>query len=437
MYFENWFIKNENILLETSNCDDLLDWESDITKFSNRIDELKWSLIWWIVWQFWVWKSTLINNVKNRRNNEKHDEKRFEFDAWKYPDRKDLREWFVLDFAKQVNEKSFNEAVKYIDWKQNDDKKTLASVVWTAVSLFVPWWNAISNLSYFFNTSPARRVFEIQEIFQKLLKNIKENKIIIVVEDIDRSWDAGIFFLETLKQFITKNDFWKEILVIMPLWTDEYYKNLDSYLKPIDYFDFFNPWIPTLDTFIKWVFIDEILNNTTFFQPLKEFLEWLFEYYPNNINMRKLKLILRKANQNHLMMIWKYDEQFKLDWRLNIIFETIKYIDFDNNNESLFYRCNNKWFGDNPLITAYLYNLLWQVKRQWYNIPYNWDTSTLYDKVYDELNWEMVTVLNNLGVIGFKFWKSITYNEMIWWLFGWDFRDKIENFVIPESYLEY
>ena len=437
MHFENWFIRDEKLLQETSNSKDLLYWDSYISKYSDRIDEFHWSNIRWLIGHFWIWKSTLINNMRNHRKDSKKNERWFEFDARKYPDRKDLWEWFVLDFAKQVSEKKFNDAKKHIDWNKNEDKKTLANVAWVAASLFIPWWNVISNLSYFFNTSPAKRVFEIQEIFWNLVGNLKENKIIIVVEDIDRSWDAWIFFLETLKQFISKNDFWKEILIIIPIWTNEYYDNIDSYLKPIDYFDFFTPINPNLEWFIQEIFIDDIINDKRYFQPLKEFLEWLFDYYPNEINIRKLKMIIRKANQNHIMMYGKYDELFDLDRRLNIIFEVIKYIDFNDKKESLFSRCEDEWFGNNSLILAYLYNLIWNVDYKRLREYYNWDSATLFKLMFDEFKRKEQPVLNESPSIQFKFWLQITEKWIIWWWYGWDFKNELKNFVIPEEYLNY
>jgi len=433
MYFKNWFIKNENLLQESSNIDDLLNRDSEIDKFSNKIDELTWSLIRWFVWQFWIWKSTLIANVKKSRNDKGYDEKWFEFDARKYPDRKDLREWFVLDFARQVDEKTFNQARKLIDWEQNEDKKTLINLVWK----IIPWWDVLSELSYFFNTSPAKRVFEIQEIFQKLVKKIKEKRIIIVVEDIDRSWDAGIFFLETLKQFISKNDFWKEILVIMPLWTDKYYENLDSYLKPIDYFDFFTPWAPKLEKFIKEIFVDEIVNDNRSFQPLKEFLEWLFEYYPNEMNIRKLKLIIRKANQNHIIMFWKYDNLFELDWRLNIIFEAMKFIWFNDSKNSLFEQLrldkDNASIDRNSLIGAYIYNLLSFTKRG-LNNWYFWDNSSLYEKKLDKYSGKLKEVLKTETSLPIKFYTETTEKGIVWWRFV---DHAPESIIAPVEYFEY
>ena len=87
MFFEKWFIKNEKLLLESSDCDDLLNWKEYIKNFSDRIDEFHWSNIWWFVWQFWIGKSTLIRNIKQFRNKQEISGKWFEFDAWKYPDR--------------------------------------------------------------------------------------------------------------------------------------------------------------------------------------------------------------------------------------------------------------------------------------------------------------------------------------------------------------
>ncbi len=45
----------------------------------------------------------------------------------------------------------------------------------------------------------------MQDLLRDLIK--KQNKdIYIIVEDIDRSGDAGVYFLETLQQFISSLD---------------------------------------------------------------------------------------------------------------------------------------------------------------------------------------------------------------------------------------
>lgn len=433
MQFQNWFIKDGQLLSETSKCADLLNRDQNITDFSEKIDKIHWFTIWGFVWNFWVGKSTLINNVKEYRIANKKNEKRIEFDAWKYPDRKNLWEWFVLDFAKQVDDKIFEKIKKEIDWEQNKDKETLVKTFWSALWTILPWWNIVSNLSHFFKSSPARRVFEIQDIFINLIEKIGEQRVVIVIEDVDRSWDAGIYFLETLKQFISNNNFWKNILVIVPMWTNEYYDNIDSYLKPIDYFDFFEPKKPNLENFIKNVFIDEIIKNERLFWPLKDFLEWLFEYYTKDINFRKLKLILRKANQNHILMYWKYNESFELDWRLNIMFEVAKYIEHNEEKESLFNTCKNKWINSGSLIWSYIYNLIWLTKwnqNRYYSSRWN----TLFEERYNESLKKHVPELIT-SRIPIKFWPGVTDKEIIWWRF--EIWVDLKHFVIPEKYLEY
>lgn len=74
----------------------------------------------------------------------------------------------------------------------------------------------MDGLNHFFETSPARRVDEIQGILTDQIK--KSNKdLLVVVEDIDRSGDSGVFFLETLKQFISNLKTNNKIVVIVPM----------------------------------------------------------------------------------------------------------------------------------------------------------------------------------------------------------------------------
>lgn len=434
MNFENWFIKNDDLLFETCKINDLLDLSSNVIEFSSKLDKIKFNSIFWLIWNFWEGKSTLINNVKiYRQTNTPSSDYWIEFDSWKYPDRKNLWEWFVLDFAKQVDDKAFEKARKSIDWENNYDKETLMKTMGGALSAFIPWWGIVSNLAHFFRSSPAKRVFEIQEILIELIKKIKKEKIFIVVEDIDRSWDNGIFFLETLKQFISTNDFWKQIVVIVPIGTKEYEKNIDSYLKPIDYFDTFQIKEPWLEKFIKEVFIDDIVNKANLFLPLKDFLEWLFKYYPNDINLRKLKLILRKANHNHMVMYWKYDSIFNLDWRLNIIFETTKYIKGVWNGSSIFE--NIKDWGkiiSNSLIWAYIYNLYsfpnWSINKY-----YGWNNISIFELIYNSsLNKDEIKLHVTSTPIELN--DKITEKDIVWW---WFELNSFKKYVVPLSYINY
>lgn len=83
--------------------------------------------------------------------------------------------------------------------------------------------------------SPAKRTFQIQKILNDLLDNIDEENIYIVIEDIDRSGDSGIYFLETLNHFF-KNNFKseKKVRIIVPISDKKYEESRSAYLKCLD-----------------------------------------------------------------------------------------------------------------------------------------------------------------------------------------------------------
>jgi len=206
------------------------------------------------------------------------------------------------------------------------------------------------------------------------------------------------------------------------MWTSEYEDNIDSYLKPIDYFDFFNfDWV-LLDKFIKNVFIDDIVNVENLYWPLKEFLEWLFKYYPSDMNIRKLKLILRKANQNHVVMYWKHDSIFELDWRLNILFEASKYIGKNDTYNSLFDKYKKSWrIVDSTIIWAYIYNLV--SFTNWNKERYYWGrNNSLFE-------WEKMIITKT----PLKIWEKWDQDILLWQFNLWE----LEHIIVHKKYLDY
>lgn len=75
----------------------------------------------------------------------------------------------------------------------------------------------IKNFNHFLHTSPAKRTFEIQKILLEQFSNIPEKKLFIIIEDIDRSGDSGIYFLETLSHFLKNEKIDKKIICIIPI----------------------------------------------------------------------------------------------------------------------------------------------------------------------------------------------------------------------------
>jgi len=368
--FETWFIKNKKLLEENSRTENLIDLTSEIERFSVKLDNIEFSSIVWFIGKFWSWKSNFLNQIK-----EKYQEKSkwFEFDAWKYPERHDLWENFVLDIAEKISEKDFTKSIRKIEGKN--------PTVWVEklTKFCAGIW--IWNFSDLLNSSPTRRVIELQSMFLNLLSHIEEKNIYIIIEDIDRSWDNWIFFLETLNHFLKNNEIDKKIIVIVPIWEENYNKEdvKLSYLKSLDYFHHYSLKEVKLELLVKELFLDEIFNNNNLKWQVISFLEWIFKEFSEQITMRLLKHILRNANSNYIALLNKQWEW--IDWRLSIVFETAKYIKYNdwefyiNNwriskqiwwNESIFSAFINCVFQEN-------HRVRWQMHNDIYEEDYSWD----------------------------------------------------------------
>ncbi len=331
----NGFIQNEDLLEEKSQVNDMLDSGLFCQKFISKLDSIIGTAVISLVGPFGSGKSTMLYQIMNSNTAAQW----VEFDAWKYPDRKDLWEGFVIDLISSICPQKLATVKGKIKGTQNDDKKALIKVLSK-----IPGFAAIEGFNHFLETSPATRVNEIQNILREHLEGI-EKDLFIVIEDIDRSGDAGIFFLETLKQFLRTSCFTKKIVVIVPIANENYEKNIDSYLKCIDYFEFFEHGEMKLAQFV-----DEIFDKNLFTEDLKiegtsrviwsganrrsqtiSFLEGLFEQMPK-MSLRLLKLIIRKAN---LTFKTQSLDDHDPDYRITICFEASKY--FKKDEASTYY----------------------------------------------------------------------------------------------------
>lgn len=343
------------MLDEDYRSDDLLSRDTEIIKFSEKNSEIDNNAVIGFTWPFGSWKSTFLNQFKKQF--EADWWKWFDFEAWKYPDRTNLWENFVLEFARWIDKDIFDDILKKVDWKQNDGKKKLLNIIWE-----IPYLWAVKHFDYFLNTSPAKRTFEIQNILTDLIERV-DGDIMIVVEDIDRSWDAGIYFLETLHHFIHSLEPEKSVKVIVPIGNDYYIQNMNSYLKCLDYRQDFNPENIILSRFIDELFIDEIKILSHVKWQIQSFLEWTFKEFGEQMTIRKLKHILRWANINYKLLAKQQWEG--VDPRLSIMFETAKSINEPNGKFSYFWlwKKNKIIWNNDSIFSSLMYCLIQENSR--------------------------------------------------------------------------
>ena len=265
------FIKDEELIEESYQVDDLLDFSSIINDFKERINKIKKNSIVGLIGPYGSGKSTMLYQIykdkininkdeisNNQTSGSEHNQQKeqwFIFDAWQYPERKDLWEGFVLDIARQCDEKTFKKTENRIDGNTGKSKQALANTLIDITSTVLLLASLFKNLTPLFQTSPIKRVYEFQDLLLNIINQIDKD-IFIVIEDIDRSGDMGIFFLETLKHFIKnlKKDPNRKVIVIVPIGNDTFYKyhsTRDSYLKILDYQVPFNPSLLNFTNFIE------------------------------------------------------------------------------------------------------------------------------------------------------------------------------------------
>ncbi len=356
------FIKNPDLLKETEQVKDLLGFGKIIKGFRNYLNNIKGNAIVGLIGPFGVGKSTMLHQLQEE-DEEKHEKniKWVKFDAWKYPDKKDLWEGFIFDFIRASNNKklklittfqllylaitvlgisvlisivkgSFDLIPLFTEIINNFRHGSILSRILYSVIYFITgfvvgrfgrylveeWKSdpkiiqlAFKALISTLHINNAKRVDDYHKILENHintdpnLKNIET--IYVVIEDVDRSQDSGIFFLETLSYFLKKYKLNKQIIVIAPINTNylsrhnpNHDKDEEVYLKSLDYtFNFDTSDIDFTD-FIQEIFdLEQIDTNT---ELVIDHLQYLFRDVAINDNhgkmsIRKLKLLIREANK--------------------------------------------------------------------------------------------------------------------------------------------
>lgn len=280
------FVNLEKLQETVKNTSDCFDLEERSVDFLHKITSIKRNSTIGLIGDFGIGKSVFLEKKIRPKISEKSGW--IWFDAWKFPNRDNLWEGFILECASQLGNEE--KILKIIEGKQNSDKEALINSV---ASIPIPGISVIKNLTHFIETSPATRTFQLQKIFkEEILKKIKSREIFIVVEDIDRSDDFGLFFLETLKNFLddlsTDEDFTKIVKVIVPLAPQNVKGEFESYLKCLDYQEVFTQEIDNTEQFVEEIWNGENIEE-------KQYLIKFLNTIVNLVSIRFVKFILRYA----------------------------------------------------------------------------------------------------------------------------------------------
>ena len=283
-------INNLFNLREDIRSNDYMQWDTYTANYKTKLESISFSWVIWLVWPFGCGKTTFVNQLKEDW------EWWINFEAWKYPERKDLWENFILETATQIWEKDFNEIEKIIDGKQHNDIRTLFKILNLIPIVKDLGWEAISKgIDHFFTPAPLTRVYQFQNLLENiLLEKIKHHDIIfIVIEDIDRSWDHWVYFLETLSFFLKnlKVPEGKKILAVATIWSKEFLENKDSYLKALDHIHNF----PVKKFDFKNI-LQNFVDMRVGYNPAIAWFNYIWERFKDQFTIRDIKHILREAN---------------------------------------------------------------------------------------------------------------------------------------------
>lgn len=316
---------------------DLFDFKSPIEKYNKIIDSMMNKSVLAIKGYYGSGKSTMLNLLKNGRAKTNANEKWILFDSWKYSNKDNLWEGFLLDLINNFEgSKGVKNIIKKIDAHKTKIRKiseladnpinsikklgALISSVMTgnpflgkAIDIFPD--NVLSKITSTLDDNyPIKRDIELQNLITEILNQSEFMSFVIIIEDIDRSDDSGVFFLETLKYFITNTNIHKNIKIVVPVspefiepnnidvnHNDEFFSKIKlEYEKIFDYVESFHIKDINIKSYVK-VFINE---NQIDLKPeqKKIYCDQLMEFFnevlknESKITIRSIKKIFAKAN---------------------------------------------------------------------------------------------------------------------------------------------
>lgn len=385
-------IKNLSDLREDVRIYDYMQWGEYCISYKTKLDSIPFSWIIGLVWPFGCGKTTFVNQLKEDW------EWWINFEAWKYPERKDLWENFILETATQIWEKDFKEIQKIIDGKQHNDISTLFKILKLIPIVKDLWWEVVSKgIDYFFAPAPLTRVYQFQNLLANIfLEKIKDHDVIfIIIEDIDRSGDHWVYFLETLNFFLKNLELpeGKKILAIATIWSKEFLENKESYLKALDHIHNF-----PVKNFDFRGLLENFIDKEIWYNPIIERFNYIWERFRSQFTIRDVKHILREAN---LILEkngkWLDTHNISRYFCVLVGFLTSKYIFTEKNSKKISYLDlwkSNKGTIEWDFFQAYFLSIL----QSWYFLEEDFEGNKSLRKVELKGFNEILFLFENIGL---------------------------------------
>jgi hypothetical protein len=412
--------------------DSLVEFATD--KLSDELNQIEESSIVALVGAYGTGKSTTL--YRANINDKDINHKWFQFDAWRYPERKGLWDGLIIELAKQIGIEKQTE--RKIDGNKSIIGKwggivdeffgqfgdSLPTVDVSKISFDPKIANGVTKVSNkaaeIFGRSPAKRAYELERILADVLLSVNEKVIYIVAEDVDRSGADGIHFLETLNYFLKNNEQItgsnKKIIVISPI-SDKAYKDevlRESLYKCVDLFIEYKPSVLSSKKFIESIFTKEALGvhvesgKLNYVASLEEFVNALLETKEYQINLRKLKLIFRHTNQRYSELL---NSQVNVDWRAVLVIEAMRIALNKNQNITVLETyLNAEEIGYKNIFSALLTTIP-NPSESLYRYKYLNDRSMKNRTLYAPYNYEFITYTEQARTSVWETWSHDRQDE--------------------------
>jgi energy-coupling factor transporter ATP-binding protein EcfA2 len=335
------------------------DWydEISLSGYLTKLNHIKYWGLTALLGDYGSWKSLFLAQLQ-KLDEDKNNNIWINFDAWQYPDRRQLRDGFVLKLAEQLIPKSYPDVQSYIDaWKKTWEKIFGNLFDFLQIIESVTLNSQISSsLKAITSSDPQSisRIFQYESLLKSILisndqesvdrfSDLNDKVIYIILEDVDRSWEEGLFFLETLKNFIDRHyhdlrecSIFKKMIIICPVAKQSWHENFSRYLKVFTKYDFFN-YNKTFDT---KPFVDKVFK---FDQELRGIFYLLIVYVLKELtyNYRIFKFILRNIIKEYIYRTDFLSEEIDLEWFLFLSLISYRLWDQMSINSGIDYRFPN------------------------------------------------------------------------------------------------